>query len=231
MPLARGRSSCRRGAGTPPRPANLDLRSRGGRAFPRAPERFGAAASALRCPGRLLPARGLDSSAIVCLMSGQMGSDAGGSQVNTVSACYAEKSVDEAVHGCGRRACAYAAAFRLSEGRGRLQRASDITWHQDEPFRLDLDLRAMVRVRGGPPRRRQGDAGRAGADEQLAGYHGGFSYYMAALTRQPPIRPAPAHHRRAQPLSRHLDLPADPQPSRAAAAAGLAGRCGVSIAR
>ena len=38
---------------------------------------------------------GLDSSSIVCLMSQMMGSSAGGAKVNTVSACYAEKSVDE----------------------------------------------------------------------------------------------------------------------------------------
>lgn len=128
---------------------------------------------------------GLDSSAIVCLMSGQMGSNAGGSQVNTVSACYAEKSVDEKPFMDAVVAHAHTQPhFVFPKAEDVFQRASDITWHQDEPFGstsifaqwcvFEEARRVGVKVM----------LDGQGADEQLAGYHGGFSYYMAALTRQ-----------------------------------------------
>lgn len=128
---------------------------------------------------------GLDSSSIVCLMSGMMGSAAGGAQVNTVSACYAEKSVDEkpfmdmVVAHTGSEP-----HFVFPKAEDVFQRAADITWHQDEPFGsssifaqwcvFEEARRVGVKVM----------LDGQGADEQLSGYHGGFSYYMASLTRQ-----------------------------------------------
>lgn len=128
---------------------------------------------------------GLDSSAIVCLMSGMMGSDAGGSKVNTVSACYAEKSVDEKPFMDAVVAHAHTEPhFIFPKAEDVFQRASDITWHQDEPFGstsifaqwcvFEEARRVGVKVM----------LDGQGADEQLAGYHGGFSYYMADLTRR-----------------------------------------------
>lgn len=128
---------------------------------------------------------GLDSSAIVCLMSGMMGSGGGGSQVNTVSACYSEKSVDEKPFMDAVVAHAHTQPhFVFPKAEDVFQRASDITWHQDEPFGstsifaqwcvFEEARRAGVKVM----------LDGQGADEQLSGYHGGFSYYTADLTRR-----------------------------------------------
>lgn len=128
---------------------------------------------------------GLDSSAIVCLMSGMMGSGAGGARVNTVSACYAEKSVDEKPFMDMVVSHAHTEPhFVFPKAEDVFQRASDITWHQDEPFGstsifaqwcvFEEARRVGVKVM----------LDGQGADEQLSGYHGGFSYYMASLTRQ-----------------------------------------------
>ncbi len=128
---------------------------------------------------------GLDSSAIVCLMSGMMGSGEGGAKVNTVSACYAEKSVDEKPFMDAVVAHAHTEPhFIFPKAEDVFQRASDITWHQDEPFGstsifaqwcvFEEAKRVGVKVM----------LDGQGADEQLAGYHGGFSYYMADLTRR-----------------------------------------------
>lgn len=128
---------------------------------------------------------GLDSSAIVCLMSDMMGSRAGGSRVNTVSACYAEKSVDEKPFMDAVVAHARTEPhFIFPKAEDVFQRAADITWHQDEPFGstsifaqwcvFEEARRAGVKVM----------LDGQGADEQLAGYHSGFPYYMAGLTRR-----------------------------------------------
>jgi len=128
---------------------------------------------------------GLDSSAIVCLMSQMMGSGTGGAQVNTVSACYAEKSVDEKPFMDMVVAHAHTQPhFVFPKADDVFQRASDITWHQDEPFGstsifaqwcvFEEARRVGVKVM----------LDGQGADEQLAGYHGSFSYYMADLTRR-----------------------------------------------
>ena len=128
---------------------------------------------------------GLDSSAIVCLMSGLLGSGAGGDKVNTVSACYAEKSVDEKPFMDMVVDHAHTEPhFIYPKAEDVFQKASDITWHQDEPFGstsifaqwcvFEEAKRVGVKVM----------LDGQGADEQLAGYHSGFSYYMAGLTRQ-----------------------------------------------
>lgn len=128
---------------------------------------------------------GLDSSAIVCLMSGMMGSGAGGAKVNTVSACYAEKSVDEKPFMDAVVAHAHTQPhFIFPKAEDVFQRASDITWHQDEPFG-STSIFAQWCVfeeahRVGVKVMLDGQ----GADEQLAGYHSGFHYYLAGLTRQ-----------------------------------------------
>lgn len=128
---------------------------------------------------------GLDSSSIVCLMSNLLGSRQGGAKVNTVSACYAEKSVDEKPFMDAVVAHAHTEPhFIFPKAEDVFQRASDITWHQDEPFGstsifaqwcvFEEAKRIGVKVM----------LDGQGADEQLAGYHSGFGYYMADLTRR-----------------------------------------------
>lgn len=125
---------------------------------------------------------GLDSSSIVCLMAGLMPPS---DKVNTISACYAEKSVDERPF--MEAVVAHAGTtphYIFPRAEDVFQRASDITWHQDEPFG-STSIFAQWCVfaeakRVGVKVMLDGQ----GADEQLAGYHGGFQYYMAGLIRQ-----------------------------------------------
>ncbi|WP_449257028.1 asparagine synthase (glutamine-hydrolyzing) [Bosea sp. (in: a-proteobacteria)] len=136
---------------------------------------------------------GLDSSAIVCLMSEMMGSSTGGSRVNTVSACYSEKSVDEKPF--MEAVVAHAQTdphYIFPRAEDVFQRASDITWHQDEPFGstsifaqwcvFEEARRVGVKVM----------LDGQGADEQLAGYHLSFSFHLADLIRR--MRLAEAIH-------------------------------------
>jgi asparagine synthase (glutamine-hydrolysing) len=125
---------------------------------------------------------GLDSSAIVCLMAPMM---QGGARVNTVSACYAEKSVDEKPFMDAVVASAGTEPhFIYPQPDELFAKASDITWHQDEPFGstsifaqwcvFEEARRVGVKVM----------LDGQGADEQLAGYHTGFSHYMSGLIRR-----------------------------------------------
>lgn len=127
---------------------------------------------------------GLDSSSIVCLMAREP-AFVGGTTINTVSACYTEKSVNEkpfmeAVIGhVGARG-----HYLYPRADDVFQKASDLTWYQDEPFGstsifaqwcvFDVARQIGVKVM----------LDGQGADEQLAGYHNGFHYYLAMLLRQ-----------------------------------------------
>lgn len=128
---------------------------------------------------------GLDSSSIVCLMARELDPAENGAKVNSVSACYDVKSVDErpfmeaavectqcTPHWCYPH---FADAFALAER---------LTWHQDEPYG-STSIFAQWCVfaearRAGLKVMLDGQ----GADEQLAGYHGCFPYYFAGLIQQ-----------------------------------------------
>jgi asparagine synthase (glutamine-hydrolysing) len=128
---------------------------------------------------------GLDSSAIVCLMAGMMEAAHHDGKVNTVSACYAEKYVDEKPFMDAVVAHARTEPhFVYPKPDDVLQHADNITWHQDEPFGSTSIIAQWCVFEGA---RRAGvkvmlDG--QGADEQLAGYHGSFPYYMADLARR-----------------------------------------------
>lgn len=128
---------------------------------------------------------GLDSSSIVCLMKHQfeqLGQDAA---VHAISACYDEKSVDErpfmeaVVSSTGALP-----HYVFPRADDVFARADDMTWHQDEPvgstsvfaqwcvFEEARRLGIKVMLDG------------QGADEQLAGYHSSYSFYMADLVRK-----------------------------------------------
>lgn len=128
---------------------------------------------------------GLDSSSIVCLMSGFLGAEGLGSRLNTVSACYRDKSVDEKpfMDAVVRQTSA-TPHIVFPRPEDVFERAAQITWHQDEPFG-STSIFAQWCVFG--------EASRAGikvmldgqgADEQLAGYHFCYPYHMADLIRQ-----------------------------------------------
>jgi asparagine synthase (glutamine-hydrolysing) len=124
---------------------------------------------------------GLDSSSIICLMAREPDITA----LHSVSACYDVKSVDErpfietVIE--RTRSIPHWCYPRVEDAFGEAER---ITWHQDEPYG-STSIFAQWCVFG--------EARRAGlkvmldgqgADEQLAGYHGCFSYHFAALLKQ-----------------------------------------------
>ncbi|MFI5013586.1 MAG: asparagine synthase (glutamine-hydrolyzing) [Hyphomicrobiales bacterium] len=125
---------------------------------------------------------GLDSSSIVCLVSDLLDSRRGGPKLNTVSACYREKAVDEKEFmDLVVAEAAVSPHFVFPRAEDVFQRASDIVWHQDEPFGstsifaqwcvFEEARRVGVKVM----------LDGQGADEQLAGYHPGYSYHLAGL--------------------------------------------------
>lgn len=128
---------------------------------------------------------GLDSSSIVCLMDRLLRSDSKTAAINTISACYKEKEVDErpfmeAVVSATRSTPHYV----YPSVDDAFARAEQITWHQDEPYGstsifaqwcvFEAAKQAGVKVM----------LDGQGADEQLAGYHGSFPYYTANLIKQ-----------------------------------------------
>ena len=125
---------------------------------------------------------GLDSSSIVCLMARHMPA---GQRVNTISACYGEKSVDEKPFMDAVVAFARTEPhFIYPRPEDIFEKASLLTWHQDEPFGstsifaqwcvFEEARRVGVKVM----------LDGQGADEQLAGYHFAFPYHLAAAVRR-----------------------------------------------
>jgi asparagine synthase (glutamine-hydrolysing) len=127
---------------------------------------------------------GLDSSSIVCLIDRLFREGGSSSRINAVSACYDFPDVDErpfieAVSAATKAEVNY--VFPRAED--VMARAETITWHQDEPYGstsifaqwcvFDQARRSKIKVM----------LDGQGADEQLAGYHGGFGYYCASLLR------------------------------------------------
>ena len=125
---------------------------------------------------------GLDSSSIVCLMAKRLD---GTAPIKTISACYAEKSVDERPFMDDVVAHAHTQPYYVyPRAEDVFSEAETITWHQDEPFgstSIFAQWCVFSEARhAGVKVMLDGQ----GADEQLAGYHSAFHYYMAGLTRQ-----------------------------------------------
>jgi asparagine synthase (glutamine-hydrolysing) len=128
---------------------------------------------------------GLDSSSIVCLMSRMLDAEGRGARVNTVSACYDEKAVDETPFMNAVVAHTGAAGHHVfPRPEDVFARASDLTWHQDEPFGstsifaqwcvFEEARRAGIKVM----------LDGQGADEALAGYHWTYAWHLLTLIRQ-----------------------------------------------
>lgn len=127
---------------------------------------------------------GLDSSAIVSLIDRQFRLDGSQAAVNTVSACYEERAVDErpfmrAVNAATRSAPHY--VFPKPED--AFGRAEQITWHQDEPYGSTSIFAQWCVFEEAKRQEIKVMLDGQGADEQLAGYHGGFGYHLASLLR------------------------------------------------
>ncbi|MFO0773158.1 MAG: asparagine synthase (glutamine-hydrolyzing) [Nitrospiraceae bacterium] len=127
---------------------------------------------------------GLDSSAIVSLIARHFNAEGGRHALNTVSACYNERSVDERPF---MQAVVTATGavphYIFPKPEDVFTCAEKLTWHQDEPYGSTSIFAQWCVFEEA---RRQGikvmlDG--QGADEQLAGYHGGFGYHLASLVR------------------------------------------------
>jgi asparagine synthase (glutamine-hydrolysing) len=128
---------------------------------------------------------GLDSSSIVCLMAGFLDQEGKGARVRSISACYGEKSVDERpfIDAVAEQAHCDP-AYVYPQPQDAVALAERITWHQDEPYG-STSIFAQWSVFAEAKRRGiKVMLDGQGADEQLAGYHGGFSYHYAGLVRE-----------------------------------------------
>lgn len=127
---------------------------------------------------------GLDSSSIACVIAREIDRRGSESRLRTISACYGDKSVDEKPF--MDAVVDHAATdprFVFPRAEDVFARASEITWHQDEPYGstsifAQWSVFAEAR-RSGVKVMLDGQ----GADELLAGYHGNFPYYYAQLAR------------------------------------------------
>ncbi|MHC2252464.1 asparagine synthase (glutamine-hydrolyzing) [Bradyrhizobium embrapense] len=128
---------------------------------------------------------GLDSSSIVCLMDRLLREQNVNAPINTISACYKEKEVDERPFMEAVVASVHSKPhYVYPTVNDAIEQAEKITWHQDEPYG-STSIFAQWSVfsaarRAGVKVMLDGQ----GADEQLAGYHSGFYYYMADLVRR-----------------------------------------------
>lgn len=131
---------------------------------------------------------GLDSSSIVCLMDRQLGSATGVNKVQTISACYLEKSVDEKryIDEVVKHTAANP-SFIWPRAEDVFQRASDITWHQDEPFGSTSIFAQWCVFEEARRKGVKVMLDGQGADEQLAGYVTGFPIHLLALLRSSEI--------------------------------------------
>jgi asparagine synthase (glutamine-hydrolysing) len=128
---------------------------------------------------------GLDSSSIVCLMDRLLREQKVDAPINTVSACYKEKEVDERPFMKTVVASTHSNPnYVYPTVHDAIAQAEMITWHQDEPYGstsifAQWSVFAAAKAAGVKVM-----LDGQGADEQLAGYHGGFYYYMADLVRR-----------------------------------------------
>lgn len=128
---------------------------------------------------------GLDSSAIVSLMRRRLDATKDTAQIHTVSACFPNKEVDEKPfmeHVV--RASRTTPHYIFPEPEDALERAAQLTWHQDEPFGSTSIFAQWCVFEEARARGIKVMLDGQGADEQLAGYHGGFSIQVPALIRQ-----------------------------------------------
>ena len=128
---------------------------------------------------------GLDSSSIVCLMDRMLREQNVNAPINTISACYKEKEVDE------RRFMEAVVASTRSRPHyvyptvhDAIAQAEKITWHQDEPYGSTSIFAQWTVFSAAKAAGVKVMLDGQGADEQLAGYHGGFYYYIADLVRR-----------------------------------------------
>lgn len=127
---------------------------------------------------------GLDSSSIVAAMDRLLKDGGGADPVHTISACYAAKEVDEkpfmeAVVAATRTTPHYI----YPDPETAFAAAEKITWHQDEPYGSTSIYSQWCVFEEAKKQAVKVMLDGQGADEQLAGYHGGFWYHQQALLR------------------------------------------------
>lgn len=123
---------------------------------------------------------GLDSSAIVGAMTVLLD----GAAVDTFSAAYAEKEANEQRFMADANAFNSARAHYLTPGPDTLWDTIDrLVYHQDEPFGSTSIFAQWSVFEAAAAEGVRVMLDGQGADEQLAGYHGGYVYHLRALIR------------------------------------------------
>lgn len=126
---------------------------------------------------------GLDSSAIVSAMDRLLDASAP-DKIHTVSACYVAKEVDEKPFMDAVVAHTRATPHYIyPDPETALAAAEKITWHQDEPYGSTSIYSQWCVFEEAKRQSIKVMLDGQGADEQLAGYHGGFWYHQQALLR------------------------------------------------
>jgi asparagine synthase (glutamine-hydrolysing) len=127
---------------------------------------------------------GLDSSSIVCLAVEELARRNARNAFHTVSACYEEKQVDESAYIDAVVAKTGIFSSRVMPRPEKLIEAVEkITCHQDEPFASTSIFAQWCVFERAAAERVTVMLDGQGADEQLAGYHAGFSTYYRQLVR------------------------------------------------
>ena len=128
---------------------------------------------------------GLDSSSIVCLMARELAQESDGARINTVSACFDAKRIDE------RPFMKPVVAHTNSIPHWCYPRMEDvfaeaehITWHQDEPYGSTSIFAEWSVYKTARQARVKVMLDGQGSDELLAGYHPGFYYHYRTLIRE-----------------------------------------------
>jgi asparagine synthase (glutamine-hydrolysing) len=128
---------------------------------------------------------GLDSSALVCLMTRELAACGVSSQVHTISACYPNKEVDEKPFMEAVVNATHAQPhWVFPKADDVMQAAQKMTWHQDEPFGSTSIFAQWCVFQEAARTGLKVMLDGQGADEQLAGYHWGFPYAIAGSVRR-----------------------------------------------
>ena len=130
---------------------------------------------------------GLDSSSLVCLMTELLEkAHPGLPRPHDLRLFRGEGGRRKAVHRPRRETNRQRAAACLSGGSGRFRPCRENHLAPGRTFRIDLDLRPVVRVRGSQARRAHGDAGRPGRRRADRGVSRGLQLLPSGAARSAP---------------------------------------------
>lgn len=128
---------------------------------------------------------GLDSSSIVCVVRNLLKDKFANSKQETVSACFSISKYDEQVYIDKVLEKTKNTAYKVFPEFDELFEDLDkICWHQDEPFASTSIFSQWCVFKKAKSEEIKVMLDGQGADEQLAGYHGFYGFYLSELIRR-----------------------------------------------